>query len=133
MTDEGWAEQRDRAIAVRAADLARREATDTAQARELLRDFVARTTLPPVPLSARPYGGKHRYRTGLRGWYLRADEALAVGEDAEFYILTVPASMKSRLTGVHLTPDRPRTIIGEGGRDGERVALKVLLDALLNA
>jgi len=129
--DEEWAQQRDRAIAVRAADLARREAADADQARELLKAFVRRTTLPPVALSARSYDGRHRYRTGVRGWYLRADEGLAVGEDAEFYILTVPASARARLTGVRIAPARPRLVIGEGGRDGERVALKTLLDALL--
>jgi hypothetical protein len=120
---------------VRAADQVRREAADADRAREMLGEFVrvARERgIAAVPLVARSYDGRRRYRTGLRGWYLRGDEALAVDEDGEFYILAVPGSLRARLTGVQVSPARPRTVIGEGGRDGERITLRALLDRLLD-
>jgi len=84
-----------------------------------------------VRLVARSYDGRHRYRTGLRGWYLRPDEGIAVADDGRYYVLAVPGSLKSLLTGVTLTPSAPRTVLGEGGRDGERVTLRVALDHVL--
>ncbi len=100
----------------------------------MLREFVtvARDRgVAPVRLVARSYDGRHRYRTGLRGWYLRSDGGVAVGEDGHFYVLAVPPSVKGLLTGVTLTPSAPRLILGEGGRDGERVTLRVALDHVL--
>jgi hypothetical protein len=132
---EDWARQRERAIAVHAAELARREAAETAKARELLGGFVRAANargIEPVPLAARSHDGRRRYRTRLRGWYLRADEGLAVDEDGEFYILSVPASMRALIAGAEVSPARPRLVIGEGGRDGERVTLRALLDAVLD-
>jgi hypothetical protein len=136
MPDSEWARQRGHAIASHAAELARREAADRDQAAAMLAGFVraARSRgIAPVPLRARSHDGRHRYRTGLRGWYLRADEGLAVGEDGEFYILSVPGSLRALVTGTGVAPARPRLIIGEGGRDGERIALRALLDRLLDA
>jgi hypothetical protein len=131
---DGWAEQRARAIDAHAADLARRTAADAEKAAGMLREFVtvARDRgVAPVRLVARSYDGRHRYRTGLRGWYLRSDGGVAVGEDGHFYVLAVPPSVKGLLTGVTLTPSAPRLILGEGGRDGERVTLRVALDHVL--
>nr|MDT0658517.1 hypothetical protein [Micromonospora sp. DSM 115978] len=132
--DREWTTQRDRAVAAHAADLARREATEAAQAAELLREFVAaaRERGPaPVALTARSYGGGHRYRTKLRGWYLTPDQTRAVAEDGHFYVLTVHGSLAARLVGVDVTPATPRLVLGEGGRDGERVPLRTVLDRLL--
>jgi hypothetical protein len=132
--DRDWATERNRAIAAHAADLARREAAEAAQAAELLRGFVAAARereLAPVPLTARDYGGRGRYRTKLRGWYLNADETMAVAEDGHFYLLTVRGSLAARLTGVDIEPARPRLVLGEGGRDGERIPLRAVLDRLL--
>jgi hypothetical protein len=134
VTDADWVAQRDRAVSAHAADQERRAAAETKQARELVRRFVAAARekgIAPVPLRARSYDGRHRYRTGLRGWYLHGDEAMAVGEDGEFYILTVRGSVRALVTGVRPAPSRPRTIIGEGGRDGDRIPLSTLLDRIL--
>lgn len=131
---EGWAEQRARAIDAHAADLARRTAVDSEKAAAMLREFVVvarERGIRPVRLVARSYDGRHRYRTGLRGWYLRPDEGIAVAEDGNYYALAVPASLRSLVTGVTLTPSAPRLVLGEGGRDGERVTLRFALDHVL--
>ena len=132
--DREWAARRARAVAVHAADLARREAAEAAQAAEMLRDFVAAARergLAPVPLTARSYRGG-RYRTKLRGWYLRRDRSVAVAEDGRFYVLTVRGSLAARLTGADVEPATPRLVLGEGGRDGERIPLRTVLDRLLD-
>lgn len=133
-TDREWETQRDRAVAAHAADLARRRAVEAAQAADLLREFVAaaRERGPaPVALTARSYGGRHRYRTKLRGWYLSPDETMAVGEDGRFYLLTVRESLAARFAGAQVAPATPRLVLGEGGRDGERIPLRTVLDRLL--
>jgi hypothetical protein len=84
-------------------------------------------------LTARAYNGRATYRTGLRGWYLRPDRSLAVGADGGFYVLTVPASLRARVTGVVVQPQDPRLIVGEGGRDGESMPLQALLRQRLDA
>jgi len=132
--DSQWAEQRKRAITVHAADLARREAADAEQAQAMLLEFVqcARDrAIASGPLRARSDDGRRRYRTKLRGWYLSDDGRLAVDEDGRFYLLTVPASLRAAVSGAQVTPARPRLVIGEGGRDGERIPLRTLLDRAL--
>ena len=102
----------------------RRETAETARAAELLWVFVAAARegdLAPVPLTARSYGGRGRYRTKLRGWYLSPDETMAVAEDGRFYLLTVRGSLAARFTSVDVAPTTPRLMLGEGGRDGERI------------
>jgi hypothetical protein len=131
---DDWARQRERAIAVHAAEFARKEAAEVAQAREMLQGFIREARergIAPVPLAARSHDGRRRYRTRLRGWYLRADEGLAVDEDGEFYILSVPSSLRALVAGADVPPARPRLVIGEGGRDGERITLRALLDKVL--
>jgi hypothetical protein len=132
--DREWATRRDRAIAAHAADLARRQAADAVRASELLREFVVAARergLAPVPLTARSYRGRGRYRTTLHGWYLSPDETIAVADDGRFYVLTVRGSFVARFTGVDVAPATPRLVLGEGGRDGERIALRIVLDRLL--
>jgi hypothetical protein len=134
-TDEPWREQRARAVAAHAADRERRAAAEAERARRLVAEFAQAALargLPTEPLVARDYRGKGRYRTGLRGWYLRSDGGLAVGTDGRFYLLTVPPSLAGRLRGVTLTPQTPRLVIGEGGRDGERIELRHLLERRLH-
>jgi hypothetical protein len=129
-----WSEQRARAIDAHAADLARRQAAESSRAAEMLRAFVATARergLEPVRLVARSYDGRHRYRTGLTGWYLRPDEGIAVGSDGRYYVLAVPSSLRALVTGTTLTPSTPGLVLGEGGRDGERVTLRFALDHLL--
>ena len=131
-----WRRQRDRAVAAHGAALERQAAAEVARARELVARFAEQARergLRAGPLTARPYDGRGRYRTGLRGWYLRPDGDLAVAEDGQFYILTVPASIRARFTGVHVHPAEPRLVIGEGARDGERIALDELLRLRLEA
>jgi hypothetical protein len=131
--DPEWRAQRDRAVAAQAADQARRATAEAGQAAGMLREFVAAARargLAPVPLVARSYGGA-RYRTMLRGWYLRRDESMAVAEDGRFYVLTVPGSLAARFTGARPEPATPRLVLGEGGRDGERMPLRAVLDRLL--
>ena len=109
---------------------------ETAQARRLVADFAAAARergLRPSALVARGYSGRGRYRTGLHGWYLRPEGGIAVGTDGEFYLLTVPDSMRARLAGVTVEPAQPRLVVGEGARDGERISLSELLDLRLAA
>lgn len=131
-----WRRERDRAVAARGAALERQTAAEIARARELVARFAAQARergLRTSRLTARPYRGRARYRTGLRGWYLRPDGVLAIGEDGEFYVLTVPASVRARFTGVSPRPEEPRLVIGEGARDGERIPLAELLRLRLDA
>ena len=131
-----WSEQRRMAAAVHAAAAERRRAAQTEQARRLVADFVttaAERGLRTEPLVARPYSGRGTYRTGLTGWYLRADRSLAVGTDGEFYVLTVPPSLRARLTGADVTPQEPPLDVGVGGKDGDSIALDSLLRKRLDA
>lgn len=130
-----WSDERRDAIALQHAALERRRAADTARARSLLDDFV--TTLrargvPPVPLRAR-VNGRSAYRTGLSGWYLRANGSLAVDTDGRFYVLDTSPSFVGRLRGVRLEPSPPPLHVGVGARDGESMPLAELLERRLGA
>jgi hypothetical protein len=138
MDDEraDWAERRRQAIAGHAAALEAGRAAEAREAAALLDDFVRRATergLPPHPLVARTFDGRATYRTHVRGWYLKSNRTVAVGEDGEYYVLTVPASLRARFTGADLSPSMPRLIVGAGGGDGETVPLRQLLDQRLDA
>lgn len=131
-----WREQRRAAAEEQAAALGRRKAAETAQARELLADFVREARergLPSTALEARAYDGGARYRTGLEGWYLRGDGSLAAGTDGAFYILRVRGTLRARLTGVTVTPEDPPLAVGVGGRDGDSMPLETLLRLRLDA
>ncbi|MDR7273655.1 hypothetical protein [Catenuloplanes atrovinosus] len=130
MTEQTWADQRKRAILAHAAAGEARRAAEVARARELLAGFVREAGergIAPEELTAAPHRGGGRLRTGLRGWYLRADRSVAVGTDGEFYALSAPGGLRARLTGVTIEPSDPRLIVGEGGRDGESMPLAELL------
>nr|WP_296068544.1 hypothetical protein [uncultured Actinoplanes sp.] len=138
MDDEraDWTERRRQAIAGHAAALEAGRAAEAREAAALLDDFVRRATergLPPHPLTARTFDGRATYRTHVRGWYLKSNRSVAVGEDGEYYVLTVPASLRARFTGADLSPSMPRLIVGAGGGDGETVPLAQLLDQRLDA
>jgi hypothetical protein len=131
-----WHEQRRQAVAGHAAALDAARAADAAQAQMLLADFVRRAAelgLRPQSLSARSLDGRSTYRTRLRGWYLKANRSVAVGEDSAFYVLTVPGSLRARFTGAEVQPSVPRLVIGAGGGDGETMALAELLRRRLDA
>jgi hypothetical protein len=131
-----WRERQRLAASVHGAAEERRLADEARQARELIAGFVREAGargLRPSALTAAPYRGGARYRTGLRGWYLRRDRSVAIGTDGEFYLLTVPVSLRARLFGAAPRPDRPRLVIGQGARDGESMPLDRLLRQRLDA
>ena len=131
-----WREQRQRAVEAHAR--AQQDAKDarTAEARRLIADFVRAASergVAPTALTAPAYNGRGRYRTKLRGWYLDPRRSMAVDTGGEFYVLGVPNSLKARLVGADPAPQPPPLVIGEGGRDGESIALKDLLQRRLDA
>jgi hypothetical protein len=134
--DADWRARRADAATEHAKALDRRRAQESAQARELIAGFVAQAAhdgVEPVPLRARSYDGRHRYRTPLRGWYLRRNESVAIDTDGQFYILSVPASALALLRGATPVPSDPPLILGKGARDGESIdlvdALRLALEA----
>ena len=133
--DASWQARRREAAQIHAEALARRDRAESAQARVLIEQFMreaAAAGVEPVPLAARSYDGRARYRTPLRGWYLRRNETVAVGTDGQFYVLTVPGSLRARLTGVEPEPSEPPLILGKGGRDGESIDLADALALVLH-
>ncbi len=121
---------RGEAIAARAAADDRRRAAERVRAQRMIDEFMQAMRargVPPVPLRARVGDGRTTYRTGRTGWYLRRNKTVAIGADGAFLILTVPASVRSWLTGVDVEPSDPPLIVGRGGRDGEAVELAALL------
>jgi hypothetical protein len=122
-------ERADRAAEHRAAH-DRRRAQESERAQELVDRFVAAALeagLPTEALTARPWSGRGRYRTGLIGWYLRSDRSLGVGTDGSYYVLTVPPRRLGRWRTLALAPTPPPLQVGEGARDGESIALDALL------
>ena len=114
----------------------RRRAQESARAQVLVDQFVADARaagLAVRDLTAKPYSGRGRYRTGRRGWYLRRDQNLAIGEDGAYLVLVVPPDRWGRLRGVTVEPSDPPLQVGEGARDGESIALKSLLALRLEA
>ncbi|MBE9937819.1 hypothetical protein G8C60_01520, partial [Cellulosimicrobium cellulans] len=67
-----------------------------------------------------------------RGWYLRRNHSVAVGEDGEFYVLSVPGGVRARLRGVAVEPSDPPLVLGKGGRDGESIDLADALALVLD-
>ena len=121
MTDE-----RGEAALRKAHALARAREAESRQAAELLGEFVAAATaagIAPEPLTARAYNSQARFRTQVTGWYLRKNRSVGVGTDGAFYVLTGPGGLKSRISGVTLTPSDPPLELGRGGRDGESIPL----------
>jgi hypothetical protein len=131
-----WEEQRRQAVAGHAAAFEAGRAAEAEQAGRLLAGFVRRATergLSPVVLRARAFDGHATYRTRLRGWYLKANRSVAVGEDGLFYVLSVPSSLRARFSGADVSPSTPRLIVGAGGGDGETMPLEQLLQRRLDA
>jgi hypothetical protein len=129
------AERAERAAYHVEADRKRRE-RESAKAQVLVDEFVRAATaagLPTTELTARPYSGRGRYRTGLQGWYLRTDLSIGVDVDGGYHPLVVTPERWGRLRGVTLTPTPPPLQVGEGARDGESIALAALLKLRLEA
>ena len=112
----------------------RRDEEESAKAQVLIDRFVARATqagLATEELTARPWSGRGRYRTGVVGWYLRRDRSVGVGTDGSFYLLVVPPVRLGRWRTVGIRPSPPPLQVGKGARDGESVALGPLLEERL--
>ena len=129
------AERAERAAYHVEADRKRRE-RESAKAQVLVDEFVRAATaagLTTTELTARPYSGRGRYRTGLVGWYLRTDLSIGVDVDGGYHPLVVSPERWGRLRGVTLTAAPPPLQVGEGARDGESIALAALLKLRLEA
>ena len=127
---QSWREHRRRAAAFHAESLDRRREAEAADARRLITAFVATARergIAPEQLVARSYSNGATYSTKLRGWYIRSDRTLAVGDDGQYYVLTVPGGWRTRLTGASVAPSPPPLVVGIGARDGESRALADLL------
>ena len=112
----------------------RRSEQEAAEAQVLVDRFVAQATqagLPTEELRARPWSGHGRYRTGVVGWYLRRDRSVGVGLDGGYYVLVVAPERFGRWRTVPVAPSPPPLQVGQGARDGESVALDVLLEMRL--
>ena len=64
---------------------------------------------------------------------MRRDQRAAVGADGRGYVLVVAPSLRVRPAGVHVEPSDAPLQVGAGGRDGDSVALDVLLRLRLDA
>ena len=106
---------------------------EAAQAQVLIDAFLAEAQargIEPVPLRATLYSGQS-VKTDKRGWYLRNNQSLAIGDDGAYYILTVPGGLKERIRGVQLKPSLPPLYVGKGGKDGDTGDLREYLDRIL--
>jgi hypothetical protein len=112
----------------------RRSEEESARAQVLLDRFVEQAKqagLPAEELTARPWSGSARYRTGVVGWYLRRNRSVGVGEDGSFYVLNAPPVRFGRWRTVRIDPTPPPLVVGKGAGDGEVVDLDVLLQQRL--
>ena len=112
----------------------RRSEREAAEAQVLIDRFVGQATqagLATEELTARPWSGRGRYRTGVIGWYLRRDRSVGVGLDGGYYVLVVAPERFGRWRTVPVAPSPPPLQVGQGARDGESVALDVLLEMRL--
>ncbi len=136
MSEDAARSRADRAE--RAADMVglqrRRGEQESAKAQVLIDRFVERarqTGLPTEELTARPWSGSGRYRTGVVGWYLRANRSVGVSTDGGFYVLVVPPVRFGRWRTVRVDPSPPPLVVGKGAGDGEVFDLHVLLEKRL--
>ena len=114
----------------------RRREQESAEAQVLLDRFVEQATaagLATEELTARPWSGRGRYRTGVVGWYLRRDRSVGVGLDGGYYVLVVSPQRLGRWRTVAVAPTPPSLQVGRGARDGESVTLAELLELRLRS
>ncbi|MGY1810094.1 hypothetical protein ACI8AF_22225 [Blastococcus sp. SYSU D00669] len=112
----------------------RRDEEESAKAQVLVDRFVAQATaagLATEELTARPWTGRGRYRTGVRGWYLLRDRSVGVGVDGGYYVLLVPPVRFGRWRTADIAPTPPPLQVGKGARDGESIALAAALEVRL--
>jgi hypothetical protein len=114
--------------------LQRRREQESAEAQLLIDDFVARAAtagLATEELTARPWSGRGRYRTGVVGWYLRHDQSIGLDTEGRYYVLSVAPQLLGRWRAVTVEPTPPPLISGVGARDGESAPLRDLLELRL--
>jgi hypothetical protein len=131
-----WPQQRRAAADEHIAALDRRKAVETEQAAEHVAEFVrdARArNLATTRLRAGSHNGRTTYKTPLEGWYIKRNQTLAIAVDGKYYILSAPASLLARVTGVVVQPSDPPLVVGAGGRDGESMPIADLLRQRLEA
>jgi len=112
----------------------RREEQESARAQEMIDRFLVRAAeqrLATEELTARPWTGRGRYRTGLVGWHLKRDRSVGVDTEGRFYVLVVAPERLGRWRTVSVPPSPPPLQVGKGARDGESFALDALLDLRL--
>ena len=112
----------------------RKREQEASEAQVLLDRFVERATaagLATEELTAKPWTGRGRYKTGVVGWYLRKDHSVGVGVDGKYYLLVVSPERFGRWRTVPVKPTPPTLQVGQGARDGESVALATLLEMRL--
>jgi len=112
-----------------------RSEQEAAKAQLLIDRFVERAKaagLPTEELTARPWSGRGRYRTGVVGWFLRRNGSVGIGTDGGYYVLNVAPMPLGRWRKVTIEPSPPPLIVGKGGGDGETFALDELLEMRLN-
>src|SRR5918997_1615147 len=113
----------------------RRSEEEAAKAQVMIDRFVQRATqagLPTEELTARPWSGSGRYRTGVVGWFLRRNGSVGVDTDGRFYVLNVAPVPFGRWRTARIEPSPPPLIVGKGGGDGETFDLGELLEMRLN-
>jgi hypothetical protein len=113
----------------------RREEEEAVKAQVMVDRFVERARaagLPTEELTARPWSGSGRYRTGVIGWFLRRNGSVGVDTDGRFYVLNVPPVTFGRWRTVSIEPSPPPLVVGKGGGDGETFALDELLEMRLH-
>ncbi|MGW0433337.1 hypothetical protein ACWDV4_12470 [Micromonospora sp. NPDC003197] len=131
-----WRTAHRQAVELRTAAEERRRAEETGRARKLVAWFTRQAQqcgIRPTVLTAVGYNGRTRYRTGLTGWYVDVAHSRAVSVAGDYYLLTVAGGLRARLLGASIQPQEPRLIVGEGGRDGQSVPLRDLLQRRLAA
>lgn len=114
---------------------AAQERGESQQAQKLIDAFVTEARargLASEPLRATLLTGQS-VKTDKVGWYLRKNRSLAIGEDGNYYVLTVPGGLRERLSGARLQPTPPPLVVGKGGRDGESGSLADFLRWRLEA
>jgi hypothetical protein len=131
-----WAQRQKADAAERLAAIDRKKAAETEAATAQVQAFAAaarKQGLPTTRLRARSYNGRATYRTPLEGWYLKRNRTIAVATDGRYYVLSAPAGLAARCTGVEVAPSSPPLVVGAGGRDGESIPLSELLAQRLAA
>ncbi len=134
--DREAADSREERVEARLRALSRTRAAESRQASRLLESFAQRAAAAGIPttrLKAHAYSGDARYKTDIEGWYLRRDRSVGVDTQGRFYLLAVPSSLASRITGVTLTPSDPPMELGRGARDGESMPLPDAIERRLEA